>query len=131
MPVHKQDSITGFGEHGQIEPICVDEHLVSEKDYRRCAVCEQPRLGRSRAKKKIRGHAEFCVDGKSPTTDPIRCVTWKQADIYCAARAARLPAEDELRALAPTLIRAPMEWTSATPKANREKRGPFRCARDQ
>jgi len=130
LPVHKPDSITGFREPGQIEPICVDEHLVSEKDYRRCAVCEQPRLGRSRAKKKTRGHAAFCVDGKNPTTDPIRCVTWKQADIYCAARAARLPAEDELRALAPTLILAPMEWTSATPKANREKRGPFRCAHD-
>jgi hypothetical protein len=131
LPVHKQDSITGFGEHGQIEPICVDVHLVSEKDYRGCAVCEQPGLGRSRAKRKTRGHAEFCVDGKTPTTDPIRCVTWKQAEIYCAAQAARLPAEDELRALAPKLNLAPMEWTSATPKADREKRGSFRCAHDQ
>jgi hypothetical protein len=131
LPVHKQDASTGFGEHGPIEPICVDEHLVSEKDYRGCAVCEQPRLDRSRGKRKPRAHAEFCVDGKTPTTGPIRCVTWKQAEIYCAAQAARLPAPDELRALAPTLILAPMEWTSATPRVDREKRGPFRCAHGQ
>jgi eukaryotic-like serine/threonine-protein kinase len=129
VPAHEPEAHSGSGEHGPSERVCVDEHLVGEIDYDGCAVCEQP--GRSRAKKKTRGHSEYCIDGKAPTTDPIRCVTWKQADIYCAARAARLPTENELRTLAPTLILAPMEWTSATPEADRDKRGPFRCAHDQ
>ena len=126
---HEPEAHSGSGEHGLSERVCVDEHLVSEIDYDGCAVCAQP--SRSRAKGKTRGHSEYCIDGKAPTTDPIRCVTWKQANVYCAARAARLPTEGELRPLTPTLILAPMEWTSATPRADRDKSGLFRCAHDQ
>jgi eukaryotic-like serine/threonine-protein kinase len=129
VPAHAPEAHTGSGEHSPTERICVDEHLVSEMDYNQCAVCEQPNS--SRAKRKTRRHSEYCIDGKAPTTDPIRCATWKQADIYCAAVAARLPTEEELHALPPTLIRAPMDWTSATPEADRENRGTFRCAHDQ
>jgi serine/threonine protein kinase len=129
VPAHAPEAHSGSGEHGPTERVCVDEHLVSEIDYNKCAVCEQP--DSSRAKRKTRRHSEFCIDGKTPTTDPIRCATWKQANIYCAALAARLPTEEELHALPPTLIRAPMEWTSATPEADRENRAPFRCAHDQ
>jgi serine/threonine protein kinase len=134
VPAHAPEAHSGSGEHGPTERVCVDEHLVSEIDYNKCAVCEQPNSSRAKsaqAKRKTRRHSEFCIDGKTPTTDPIRCATWKQADIYCAALAARLPTEKELHALPPTLIRAPMEWTSAAPDADRENRGPFRCARDQ
>jgi serine/threonine protein kinase len=134
VPAHAPEAHPGSGEHSPTERICVDEHLVSEIDYNKCAVCEQPNSSRAKsaqAKRKTRRHSEFCIDGKTPTTDPIRCATWKQADIYCAALAARLPTEKELHALPPTLIRAPMEWTSAAPDADRENRGPFRCARDQ
>jgi len=139
VPAHAPEAHSGSGEHGPTERVCVDEHLVSEMDYNKCAVCEQPNSSRAKraqaksaqAKRKTRRHSEFCIDGKAPTTDPIRCATWKQAEIYCAALPARLPTEKELHALPPTLIRAPMEWTSATPEADRENRGPFRCARDQ
>jgi hypothetical protein len=128
-PAHAPEAHSGSGEHGPNERVCVDEHLVRETDYSKCAVCEQPNS--LRAKRKTRRHAEFCIDGKAPTTDPIRCATWKQAEIYCAALAARLPTEEELHALPPTLIRASTEWTSATPEADRENRGLFRCAHDQ
>jgi hypothetical protein len=133
VPTHAPEAHAGSGEHGPTERVCVDEHLVSEIDYNRCAVCEQPNSSRAerKTKRKTRRHSEFCIDGKAPTTDPIRCATWKQADIYCAAVAASLPTEKELHALPPTLIRAPMEWTSATPEADREDRAPFRCAHDQ
>ena len=133
VPAHAPEVHSGAGEHGPTERVCVDEHLVSEIDYNKCAVCEQPNSSRAerKTKRKTRRHAEFCIDGKTPTTGPIRCATWKQADIYCAALAARLPTEEELHALPPTLIQAPMEWTSATPEADRENRGPFRCAHDQ
>jgi serine/threonine protein kinase len=133
VPAHAPEARSGSGEHGPTERVCVDEHLVSEMDYNKCAVCEQPNSSRAerKTKRKTRRHFEFCIDGKTPTTHPIRCATWKQADIYCAALAARLPTEKELHALPPTLIRAPMEWTSATPEADRENRGPFRCAHDQ
>jgi hypothetical protein len=128
-PAHAPEAHAGSGEHGPNERVCADEHLVSEMDYHKCAVCEQPKG--SRAKRKTRRHSEFCIDGKAPKTDPIRCATWKQADIYCAALAARLPSEEDLHALPPTLTRAPMEWSSATPEAERENRRPFRCAHDQ
>jgi hypothetical protein len=131
LPIHQQGAIPGTGEHGPTEPACVDEHLVSEIDYDGCAICERPEQDSSRVKKKARGHSEFCIHGKNPTADPIRCVTWKRADIYCAARAARLPTEDELRAMAPTPILAPMEWTQATPTAGRGKWAAFRCAHGQ
>ena len=133
VPAHAPEAHSGSGEHVPPERICVDEHLVSEIDYNKCAVCEQPNSPRAerKTKKKTRRHSEFCIDGKTPTTDPIRCATWKQANIYCAALAARLPTEAELHALPPTLTRAPMEWTSATPEADRENRAPFRCAHDQ
>ncbi len=127
LPV--QGAVAPPAEHDPGEPVCVDEHRVSEIDYEECRLCEQPR--RSRAKRRTRGHAGFCFDGKAPTTDPIRCVSWKQADIYCAARGGRLPTEGELRALAPTVTMAPMEWTQATPVAGRGKRGRFRCVREQ
>jgi serine/threonine protein kinase len=137
VPAHAPEAHSGSGEHGPTERICVDEHLVSEMDYNKCAVCEQPTSSRAKGKTKTktkrtpRRHFEFCIDGKSPTSSPIRCATWKQADIYCAGVAARLPTEEELHALPPTLTRAPTEWTSATPEADRENRGPFRCAHDQ
>jgi hypothetical protein len=134
VPAHAPEAHTGPGEHGPTERICVDEHLVSQIDYSKCVVCEQPnslRAKSARAKGKTRRHSEFCIDGKAPTINPIRCATWKQANIYCAALAARLPTEEELHALPPTLVRTPMEWTSATPEADRENRGPFRCAHDR
>jgi formylglycine-generating enzyme required for sulfatase activity len=132
--VHAPEAHTGSGEHGPTERICVDEHLVSEMDFYKCAVCEQPTspwAKSAQVMRKPRRRAEFCIDGKAPTTNPIRCATWKQANIYCAALAARLPTEAELHALPPALTRAPMEWTSATPEADRENRSPFRCAHDQ
>ncbi|HEY5282761.1 MAG TPA: hypothetical protein VIM14_08225, partial [Polyangia bacterium] len=128
-PAHAPEAHTGSGEHGPTERVCVDEHLVSEMDYNKCAVCEQPKG--ALPKRKPRRHHEFCIDGKAPTTNPIRCATWKQANIYCSALAARLPTEEELHALPPALVRAPTEWTSTTPEADRENRGPFRCAHDQ
>ena len=134
VPAHAPEAHAGSGEHGRNERVCVDEHPVSEIDYNKCAVCEQPNSSRAkstRAKKETGRHSEFCIDGKAPTTNPIRCASWKQANIYCAALAARLPTEAELHALPPALTRAPMEWTSATPEADRENRSPFRCAHDQ
>jgi serine/threonine protein kinase len=133
VPAHAAEAHAGSGEHGPNERVCVDEHLVSEMDYNKCAVCEQPKSARAekKTKRKTRRHAAFCIDGKTPTTEPIRCATWKQAEIYCAALAARLPTEEELHALPPTLVRAAMEWMSATSEADRENRGPFRCAHDQ
>ena len=109
---------------------CIDEHLVSEIDYLGCAVCEQPRPHGKRAKGRG-GRSGFCFDGKAATTDPVRCVPWKQADVYCAAQAARLPTQDELRAVAPTLILAPNEWTSVPPEPGAETRRPFRCVHEQ
>jgi hypothetical protein len=132
-PAHAPEAHAGSGEHGPTERVCVDEHLVSEIDYNKCAVCEQPNSSRAerKTKRKTRRRSEFCIDGKAPTIDPLRCATWKQAEIYCASLAARLPTEEELHALPPTLTRAPREWTSATPEGDRENRVPFRCAHDQ
>jgi hypothetical protein len=132
-PAHAPEAHSGSGEHGPNERVCVGEHLVSEIDYSKCAVCTQPDGSRAerKAKRKPRRHSAFCIDGKTPTTDPLRCASWKQAEIYCASLAARLPTEEELHALPPTLVLAPMEWTSATPEADRENRGLFRCAHDQ
>jgi len=134
VPAHAPEAHAGSGEHGPAERVCVDERLVSEIDYTKCAVCVQPispRAKSARAKRTTRRHAEYCINGKAPTTNPIRCATWKQAEIYCAALAARLPSEAELHALPPALTRAPVEWTSSTPEADRENRGPFRCAHEQ
>jgi hypothetical protein len=125
-PAHAQAGIPGSAEHRASEPVCVDENLVSEIDYDGCAVCERPRS--SRARRKTEGQSQFCIDGKTPTTDPIRCVTWKQAEIYCASRAARLPTEHELRAMPPTATPARTEWTQAKPSTSPEKGRPFRCA---
>jgi hypothetical protein len=132
-PAHAPEAHPGSGERGPTERICVDEQLVSEIDYSKCILCEQPSRSRAdrKTKKPARKHAGFCSDGKTPTTDPIRCATWKQAEIYCAALAARLATEEELRALPPTLSHAPLEWTSVTPEADRANRAPFRCAHDQ
>jgi serine/threonine protein kinase len=126
-PVREQDAITGSGEQRASEPVCVDEHLVSEVDYHACVVCEQPGPRGKHAKKRPKGHYGFCIDGKTPTSNPVRCVSWQQANIYCAAQAARLPTEDELSAVAPMGMLAPLEWTSARPDAGHEKRAPFRC----
>jgi serine/threonine protein kinase len=129
-PVQEQGAVAGSAKRGPSEAVCVDEHSVSEIDYKRCAICKQPGPGSARVKRRTKGHHKFCIDGKAPTTDPIRCVTWKQADVYCAVRASRLPTEGELRALAPSGVLAPMEWTQATPVAGRGKLGRFRCALD-
>jgi serine/threonine protein kinase len=127
---HAQEGAAVPGEHAT-EPVCVDEKLVSESEYDGCAVCERPRS--SRARRRSDGQSQFCIDGKAPSIDPIRCVTWKQADIYCASRAARLPTEDELRAMGPMTGPmtgpAPGEWTQAKPSAGPEKGRTFRCAR--
>jgi hypothetical protein len=48
--------------------------------------------------------------------------------MYCASHAARLPTEDELRAMGPTVALAPLEWTQATPPPGSEHWRPFRCA---
>ena len=130
-PARGQDPKTDSGKRRSSEPVCVDESLVSELDYHGCAVCEQPGPRGKRAKKGPKEHIGFCIDGKTPTRRPIRCVSWKQADIYCAAQAARLPTEDELRAVAPTASLAPLEWTAARPDPGHEKRASFRCAHDQ
>ncbi len=126
-PAHAQDGTAGPGERGAGEPLCLDEHLVTEVEYDRCAVCEPPR--RSRTKRKGARQSQFCIDGKLPTTDPIRCASWKQADIYCASRAARLPSEDELRAIGPRAKQGAGEWTSTSPATGEERGRPFRCAR--
>jgi hypothetical protein len=123
---HAQEGAGASGEHAA-EPVCVDESLVSESEYDGCAVCERPRS--PRARRKTDGQSQFCIDGKAPTIEPIRCVTWKQADIYCASRAARLPSEDELRAMSPTAPPAPGEWTHVKPSTGPEKGRAFRCAR--
>ena len=128
-PVREQDANTASGEQPASEPVCVDEHLVSEVDYHECVVCEQPRPRGKRTKKRLKGHSGFCIDGKTPTSNPVRCVSWQQANIYCAAQGARLPTEDELSAVAPLLVLGPLEWTSVRPDAGHEKRAPFRCAR--
>lgn len=130
-PDHGQDAVARSTGHGPTAPVCVDERLVSELEYDGCATCERPRRGSSRAKKKTSGRSEFCISGKIPTTHPIRCVTWEQANVYCQARAARLPTAEELRAMTPTATKASMEWTGAKPSAGRQEWGPFRCARGQ
>jgi hypothetical protein len=128
FPVHGRDETAGSGEHGPTGPVCVDEHLVSEDDYAGCVSCERPGPSSPRAKGKTRGHSEFCLKDRSPTSNPIRCVTWKQADAYCQAHTGRLPTEDELRAVTPAATKA-TEWTQATPRAGRERWGSFRCVR--
>jgi eukaryotic-like serine/threonine-protein kinase len=123
-PVH--EPIGTAGGAPAKESVCVDNNLVAESDYDACPTCERP--GSSRGKRRTGGHSGFCVDGKNPTTEPIRCVTWKQADIYCATRAARLPTEDELFAISPAAL-GPAEWTQPAPEASEGKWRPFRCAR--
>jgi len=123
---HEQHGIGGPSERGESELVCVDNSLVSEKDYDECPICE--RAGSSRAQRKAGRLSAFCIGGKSPTTEPIRCANWKQADMYCASHAARLPTEDELRAMGPTVALAPLEWTQATPPPGSEHWRPFRCA---
>lgn len=126
-PPHPQEGIAGPAGSGAHESVCVDESLVSETEYDGCAVCERPRSPRARRKAGDQSH--FCIDGKMPTTDPIRCATWKQADIYCASRAARLPTKDELAAMTPSAPPEPGEWTQAKPVAGDDKGRAFRCVR--
>lgn len=126
-PAQAQDGMAGSGERNAGDPLCIDEHPVTEAEYDRCAVCEPPRSPRSR--KKGARQSQFCIDGKTPTTDPMRCASWKQADIYCASRAARLPSEDELGAIGPRAKQVAGEWTSTSPATGEERRRPFRCAR--
>jgi hypothetical protein len=126
-PLRQPTAHLGSGEQRPSESVCVDEHLVSEVDYHGCAVCEQPELRGRRGKKPPKADSGFCSNGRTPSRNPIRCVSWQQANIYCAAQAANLPTEDELRAVAPAVIADPHEWTSARPEAGPEKRAPFRC----
>jgi serine/threonine protein kinase len=128
-PAREQDGSPGSGGQPPSEPVCVDEHLVSEVDYHDCVVCEQPRPRGKRTRKRPKEHSGFCIDGKAPTSDPVRCVSWQQANIYCAAQGARLPTQDELSAVASTVMLVSLEWTSARPDAGHAKRAPFRCAR--
>jgi hypothetical protein len=119
--------LTGSGEQRPSESVCVDEHLVSEIDYHGCAVCDQPKPRVRRGKKPPKAGSGFCSDGRAPSRNPIRCVSWQQANIYCAAQAANLPTLDELRAVAPGVIADPLEWTAARPEVGQERRAPFRC----
>jgi hypothetical protein len=52
VPAHAPEAHSGSGEHGPTERVCVDEHLVSEMDYSKCAVCEQPKGSRAEEKDK-------------------------------------------------------------------------------
>ncbi|HEX7598379.1 MAG TPA: serine/threonine-protein kinase [Polyangia bacterium] len=117
---------------GSTQSVCVDEQLVSEIDYAACLECERPKLRSPKGKAKTKAQSDFCRTGKSPTTDPISCVPWKQAQAYCHTRAGRLPGDDELRAANPSKdYAAALEWTQATPEAARERLGPFRCVRNR
>ena len=131
LPANDQNTSQGEpAENSSTNAVCVDQHPVSEVDYAACAACEQPRLPISKAKTRTRVHSEFCITGENATVAPIQCISWKQADAYCQSRTARLPTEDELRAVSePTAAEAPMEWTQVAPKMGRERLGPFRCVR--
>jgi hypothetical protein len=120
------------GEDSSNKAVCVDEHPVSELDYAACATCDQPRLPIAKAKTKPTSHSEFCMTGRTATAAPIQCISWKQADVYCRIRAARLPSEDEVRAtIDPMATPAPTEWTQAAPKAGLQRSAQFRCVSDR
>jgi eukaryotic-like serine/threonine-protein kinase len=127
-PLPEPKARPGSDEPRPSESVCVDENLVNEVDYHGCAICEQPELRGRRGKQSPKGGSGFCSDGRAPSRNPIRCVTWQQANIYCAAQAANLPTLAELRAVAPAADS--LEWTAARPEAGPEKRA-FRCVHAQ
>jgi formylglycine-generating enzyme required for sulfatase activity len=71
-----------------VSPFCVDSSEVTARDYGQCVergACKVP------VRKGI-----LCNYGRTERDNhPINCVTWHDAEAYCAARGARLPGEVE------------------------------------
>ncbi len=110
---------------------CIDEREVSERDYAACSACGKPPTVSPKARTKGRGAPKFCASGTDPTDEPIRCVTWKQADAFCRSRRARLPTHLELEAAGQATIpkgaKSAAEWTSERSPRDLANLREFRC----
>jgi formylglycine-generating enzyme required for sulfatase activity len=77
----------------ELAPFCVGETEVTAGDYLGCVqagACAEPAR-----------HGILCNFGRPERANhPINCVTWHDAEKYCAAQAGRLPSEAELEYVA-------------------------------
>jgi len=83
----------------EVEPFCIDTTEVTVAAYAECGSCGA--APQSVDSKEITSRAQqfwsrFCNAGHADRQDhPINCVSWNQAQGYCAARGKRLPSERE------------------------------------
>jgi formylglycine-generating enzyme required for sulfatase activity len=76
------------GKKTRVPDVCFDRYEVSAEDYRACV----------EGGKCSPAQSQFvtCNYGRADRAKhPINCVDWQQAKIYCEARGARLPTEEE------------------------------------
>jgi serine/threonine protein kinase len=109
--------------------LCIDELPISETMYAACATCEAPKVPpapKGKGKGSGKRHSEFCLNGSNPTPTAISCIGKAQAEAYCKSRGARLPSENEMRALRPASSEMGLEWIQGA-KSAKDKLAPFRC----
>jgi iron(II)-dependent oxidoreductase len=106
-----------------LSPFWIDRHEVTVDHYRACVragACKPPRGG------------GYCTWDQAGGGDlPLTCVTWDQAQTYCAWRGKRLPTEAEWERAARGPLNHPHPWGDAPPScavATLMERG-FGCGR--
>jgi hypothetical protein len=72
----------------ELPPFCVDQTEVTVAAYAEC-------VARGACTPAVASHSHCNAAHRNRADYPINCVTWTQADAFCAARKARLPTEVE------------------------------------
>jgi formylglycine-generating enzyme len=71
------------GKSASVQALCIDLTETKTSDYKACKDC------------KPAGTGAYCNAGEQRGDDPINCVTYAQAEAYCAKHSKRLPTQEE------------------------------------
>jgi len=93
----------GFGrEIGVVKPVCLDRTLVTAGEFATCKKCVADEQGYSSdwpdAKDEARGYRNPNCTLRSPikkSNDPINCVDFTHAELFCESKSRRLPTAQE------------------------------------